>query len=1054
MAKLYPPYIEGTIPAFYTETKNGTDQTILTVPFSMNRSVGKSDIKGFALKMKTVNSNVFIYSDLTVSTQDYDINNEYVVEFDLGAASKLKVGTFYKVQLAYVSKSNEVGYYSTVGIVKYTTKPIVRIDNLSDREPNTTHMTYYGFYSQTSQDVARDATEKVYSYQFVITDKEENIIADSGVQIHNNENNTLTYESMDEWTFPDTLTKNETYYIQYIVTTVNKAVVKSQKYKIVNKMSIKPELKAQLNAVLNYDNGYIEINLIGTLSAEGEESAATGAFLITRSSSDSNFTVWHDIMRFQLHGQLPSRKLLTDFTIEQGKEYQYALQQYSDEGLYSEKMLSNIIMSDFEDAFLYDGVRQLKIKYNPKVSSFKIDRPESKVETIGSKYPFFFRNGNVEYREFSIGGLISYLSDEEELFMTNEELNLTDNDELKRVGTIVDADQFLSEDIYNITGAYIDYDYLKQMAENRKKTVEAIENAHIRTTDFLDYSIAAERMFKMAALEWLTNGEPKLFRSPGEGNYMVRLMNVSLSPEDKTSRILHSFTATAYEVAPCDYQTLIDYEIIDTTEENIVQLRWETVPLSTTTFLDDSRYTQVGDIYYARGALLANNRTARTVSFTDMQPGSMVYILTADNFRSNVVKDEITGQYKIKNETNGPGCFQIGATGSYILDVGTDIRYIGVPEDATYTGLVTYSYYNDAQNVFNAITNVNPVDYLGQQYIGAHSNILNTILNIKNLSCTFLYLHFAKRSVGEAYFYDNAWYRDSAYTMTITEDPSPTYVQETGYYADPMMLYKYEVDSFDAYVTGRSTPVKLFGITQVTNEEVRNSLVNGDEVYEGYYFFRNDILVNAKSTVYDNKRTYYIKTPFVFYYDPFHPVSPSDEPDAREEHLIMDPASYEVAIKYVKDVIGSTRDDIKIEGIDLYSNVITINGYQMDLTDTEKYDIDFRYDFSNIELTNGVVLECGYEVQEVTYIVESLRQVTSDALRIGTNYRYYQDIISSEAYSKFLNERTDDNDDLEYAEKLADSRKNYPAIYDDYIRLVEQQEALWEEAYNYESATG
>jgi len=36
----------------------------------------------------------------------------------------------------------------------------------------------------------------------------------------------------------------------------------------------------------------------------------------------------------------------------------------------------------------------------------------------------------------------------------------------------------------------------------------------------------------MAALDWLNDGKPKLFRSPAEGNYLVRLMNASLTPND------------------------------------------------------------------------------------------------------------------------------------------------------------------------------------------------------------------------------------------------------------------------------------------------------------------------------------------------------------------------------------------------------------------------------------------------------------------------------------------------------------------------------------------
>ena len=70
--------------------------------------------------------------------------------------------------------------------------------------------------------------------------------------------------------------------------------------------------------------------------------------------------------------------------------------------------------------FLFDGEKQLKIRFNPKVSSFKNYILETKVDTIGSKYPFFFRNGSVKYKEFPINGLISCLMDEEQLFMENE----------------------------------------------------------------------------------------------------------------------------------------------------------------------------------------------------------------------------------------------------------------------------------------------------------------------------------------------------------------------------------------------------------------------------------------------------------------------------------------------------------------------------------------------------------------------------------------------------------------------------------------------------------
>jgi hypothetical protein len=90
--------------------------------------------------------------------------------------------------------------------------------------------------------------------------------------------------------------------------------------------------------------------------------------------------------------------------------------------LYSDPLISNEIKADFEDMFLFDGERQLKIRFNGKMNTFKTSLLEQKVNTIGNKYPFIFRNGNVAYKEFPLNGLISCLSDEENLFMIDFEL--------------------------------------------------------------------------------------------------------------------------------------------------------------------------------------------------------------------------------------------------------------------------------------------------------------------------------------------------------------------------------------------------------------------------------------------------------------------------------------------------------------------------------------------------------------------------------------------------------------------------------------------------------
>jgi hypothetical protein len=102
------------------------------------------------------------------------------------------------------------------------------------------------------------------------------------------------------------------------------------------------------------------------------------------------------------------------------------------------------------------------------VSSFKTTLLESKVNTLGGKYPFFFRNGNVNYKEFPISGLISAHMD-----------NLN---------------------------SFIDLNDITPLAESRMDASDAnISNSldMTLTSNLSTGSFYWERQFKMKVLEWL-----------------------------------------------------------------------------------------------------------------------------------------------------------------------------------------------------------------------------------------------------------------------------------------------------------------------------------------------------------------------------------------------------------------------------------------------------------------------------------------------------------------------------------------------------------------------
>jgi hypothetical protein len=77
MAKLYPPNIEGTIPAF--TSANGT--TTLVVPFSLNKAVGASEVNGFYVKIKTISGTLIA----TLPSKSYDIDTKMEAYFNVSS---------------------------------------------------------------------------------------------------------------------------------------------------------------------------------------------------------------------------------------------------------------------------------------------------------------------------------------------------------------------------------------------------------------------------------------------------------------------------------------------------------------------------------------------------------------------------------------------------------------------------------------------------------------------------------------------------------------------------------------------------------------------------------------------------------------------------------------------------------------------------------------------------------------------------------------------------------------------------------------------------------
>ena len=1031
MDKLYPPYIEGTIPAFYGEQEDDKIKYSIKIPYSMNKTVSINLVTEMAIRIKTVQSNQLVYFGKT----KLDLNNNDSIVFNIveeqngfqGSYSKFSVGQYYKVQIAYV-QNNEIGYYSTVGIIKCTSKPEISIANMTEGTLHSDTTFYTGIYKNSG-----DSTEKLYSYYFNIYDNSNNLIATSGQQLHNAEEDISIDGSKDEYQLLIALEENKIYNIVYGGTTINGMKIETVPYRIVQQSTIPPEIKADITAEMNSNNGYVKINIIGKKNPDtGLEENAIGTFQILRSSELGQYADWQIIHRFVMFGSQPSALDIKDFTVEQGKKYKYALQQYNNaSGLVSDKMFSNEIMADFEDCFLYDGEHQLKIKYNPKISSFKETLLEAKTNTLGGQYPFFFRNGKVAYKEFPISGLISYLMDEEHLFLTDEEIGLEGFTQdyyrtttLKSGITTANTDYFQAiRDQGNYNKAEELYN-LYQQRELPDSKENQISKQRTRTTQLSDYNQAAERIFKLKVLEFLNNGKPKLFRSASEGNYIVRLTNSSLTPNDQLGRMLHTFSTTATEVQEFSPKILEDLGIITTKEINTRQLRWETVLLKD--------FAEKSDQW-----VKINRYTAVSLQCLDMVPGTKIRIY-------------------YENQIN-PIEIEIGITGAYYSNLETNISKIEVNTEIFKTSLqgqITYGFYGQTFNQFDTYEKFDINDIPLIQFIGEKRNNENQLMGIKeqltdirNVITTFNLLHFLKREVVPVYKFTsqtdvnkteyytvvnihNADIDYENFTTNINlvdweeineDDSNLKQIQILYEEKDGKKFPVQTAENIENYTwinqasSNTSTPDKeawyKYNIGNKGITSLRCSIPNESRVQSLWIYYRTNlettgyfVQINPTNEIvflFDSNDAQIIDLRFYlpplsknqfrkgyFSFETYWEFNNSAEYQEVFKDSVkitdFDPLTiYKIVNSTIGDeniyLDGNTEKPVK------YSNTIKINGSDVDITDKEEYLVTIPDEIDEVYLPSGVLADVGVQRRTILYGIENNPNTQYNNLRTYKN---------------------------------------------------------------------
>ena len=190
------------------------------------------------------------------------------------------------MQLAYIN-NGETGYFSTVGVVKYTAinNSCIKLQAKGTNLVNLS-VTYPFVYTyEATYNYNNDPMEKIYNYKFVIYTSEDEVAYNSGWLLHNATNDSSTNTSIDAYTFIEDLEEGEIYYLQYEAITVNGLLLNTPRYKITMPEEMISPYPMTLLAENNYDNGYIALTPFGDnydINEPSAEITVSGQFCIYR----------------------------------------------------------------------------------------------------------------------------------------------------------------------------------------------------------------------------------------------------------------------------------------------------------------------------------------------------------------------------------------------------------------------------------------------------------------------------------------------------------------------------------------------------------------------------------------------------------------------------------------------------------------------------------------------------------------------------------------------------------------------------------------------------
>lgn len=298
---------------------------------------------------------------------------------------------------------------------------------------------------------------------------------------------------------------------------------------------------------LDLNAGQIEMPMLDGLI---DKSQVISEIAVLRSVLGEGLLKWQEVTRIK--ASTMQEAVLYDYFVENGNYYRYALQPILANGVKGAITTFYDVVTTFEGFWLLgEEDKQFSFIYDGKIGTMDRVKPRDYIETIAGQFPYSVRSSELDYYKFQFSGKLTYHQDVHNLLTAQNYTTAISPDPTIPIGKV-------------------ELKYGDEMKLNMKNDLEEMQDGMVM-----------QRAWRNKILDWLSDGKLKILKSEAQGNLLVEISDIKVTPVESLYGLVADFECQMTQMGYVTEETLQRYLLRkgELTKEDLLREAMSASPL-------------------------------------------------------------------------------------------------------------------------------------------------------------------------------------------------------------------------------------------------------------------------------------------------------------------------------------------------------------------------------------------------------------------------------------------------------------------------------------------